>query len=59
MVSRKTNYVIDVDAPLEGAESPLRELFAFKKHLHNPHQLIADVGLTVLNVKLLLFAQNP
>lgn len=48
----KPDYIKDVHSPLENGKISSRELFSFKEKSDDPHKLVADVGLAVLDVQL-------
>jgi len=48
----KSDYIKDIHAPLKGAQGSRRELFALQEETNDPHELIPNVSLAVLDVKL-------
>ena len=54
LVCSNESYDIEnVHAPLEGCERTIGKLLALQEHSDDPHELVADIRLTMLNIKLI------
>ena len=52
LIRQETHDIVDIAAPLERAKWAWWELFALDKEADDPHELVPNVGLAMLNVEL-------